>query len=53
MLNPPYGERIEVAGKAARPSAEDRDTPGDFFPRLAAHWKRAYTATRPAGPPGC
>ena len=48
MLNPPYGERIEVAGKAARPSAEDRDTPGDFFPRLAAHWKRAYTQ-HPAG----
>jgi putative N6-adenine-specific DNA methylase len=48
MLNPPYGERIEAAGKAARPSAEDRDTPGDFFPRLAAHWKRAYTQ-HPAG----
>ena len=43
MVNPPYGERIEVAGKAARPSAQDRDTPADFFPRLAAHWKRAYT----------
>jgi putative N6-adenine-specific DNA methylase len=51
MLNPPYGERIAPAGKAAsqssdrltRPSAEDRDTPPDFFPRLAAHWKRAYT----------
>jgi putative N6-adenine-specific DNA methylase len=43
MLNPPYGERIDVAGKAARPSAQDRDTPEDFFPRLAAHWKRAYT----------
>ena len=48
MLNPPYGARIEVAGKAARPSAQDRDTPGDFFPRLAAHWKRAYTQ-HPAG----
>ena len=48
MINPPYGERIEVAGKAARPSAEDRDTPDDFFPRLAAHWKRAYTQ-HPAG----
>lgn len=48
MLNPPYGERIEVGGKAARPSAQDRDTPDDFFPRLAAHWKRAYTA-HPAG----
>ena len=23
--------------------AEDRDTPSDFFPRLASHWKRAYT----------
>ena len=48
MLNPPYGERIEVGGKAARPSAQDRDTPADFFPRLAAHWKRAYTQ-HPAG----
>ncbi|NUZ04558.1 THUMP domain-containing class I SAM-dependent RNA methyltransferase [Piscinibacter koreensis] len=48
MVNPPYGERIDVAGKAARPSAEDRATPGDFFERLAAHWKRAYTA-HPAG----
>ncbi|HEX6703264.1 MAG TPA: THUMP domain-containing protein [Albitalea sp.] len=48
MLNPPYGERIEVGGKAARPSAQDRDTPDDFFARLATHWKRAYT-THPAG----
>ena len=48
MLNPPYGERIEVGGKAPRPSAEDRDTPSDFFARLAAHWKRAYTQ-HPAG----
>jgi len=48
MLNPPYGERIEVGGKSAarsasRDSAEDRATPSDFFPRLAAHWKHAYT----------
>jgi putative N6-adenine-specific DNA methylase len=50
MLNPPYGERIEVGGKsrASRDSAEDRDTPSDFFPRLAAHWKHAYTS-HPAG----
>ncbi|HUG26597.1 THUMP domain-containing class I SAM-dependent RNA methyltransferase [Piscinibacter sp.] len=48
MMNPPYGERIDVGGKAARPSAEDRETPDDFFPRLAAHWKRAYTQ-HPAG----
>ena len=52
MVNPPYGERIEVAGKAASarrssPSLE-RDAPDDFFARLAAHWKRAYT-THPAG----
>jgi len=43
MLNPPYGERIAVGGKAARPSEQDRDTPSDFFARLAAHWKQAYT----------
>ncbi len=53
MLNPPYGERIEVGGKAARaasPTAEgdNRELPDDFFARLAAHWKRAYTA-HPAG----
>ena len=48
MINPPYGERIEVGGKAARASAEDRSTPGDFFSRLASHWKRAYTG-HPAG----
>ena len=43
MINPPYGERIEVGGKSARASAEDRSTPSDFFARLASHWKRAYT----------
>lgn len=48
MINPPYGERIEVGGKAARPSAEDRDAPSDFPARLASHWKRAYTQ-HPAG----
>jgi putative N6-adenine-specific DNA methylase len=42
MLNPPYGARIDVGGKAARPSAQDRDTPDDFFARLATHWKRSY-----------
>ncbi len=51
ILNPPYGERIAPRGAAAspmRPSAQDRDTPTDFFSRLAAHWKRAYTQ-HPAG----
>ena len=66
MVNPPYGERIEVAGKARQGTprggddapgsprgaprrsddepSSDRDAPSDFFPRLAAHWKHAYTA---------
>ena len=48
MVNPPYGERIDVAGKAAARPSPDRDAPSDFFPRLATHWTRAYTA-HPAG----
>lgn len=52
MMNPPYGERIEVRGKAAAQRAptgsEQRDADDDFFPRLSAHWKRAYTEN-PAG----
>jgi len=56
MINPPYGERIEVGGKAARRTGDERtgddrdnrQAPGDFFQRLAAHWKRAYTQ-HPAG----
>jgi putative N6-adenine-specific DNA methylase len=56
MVNPPYGERIEVGGKAGpraaatdRPDGDDnRQAPSDFFARLAAHWKKAYTA-HPAG----
>ena len=83
MVNPPYGERIDVAGKARQGAgrsdrrgdtdrrgvaatgqrdeagrdearrgedepASDRAAPSDFFVRLAAHWKRAYTA-HPAG----
>jgi putative N6-adenine-specific DNA methylase len=47
MINPPYGERIEVGGKSARapshPDDDNRAAPTDFFARLAAHWKRAYT----------
>ena len=51
MVNPPYGERIDVGGKAApRRDIDDdnRAAPSDFYARLAAHWKRAYTA-HPAG----
>ncbi len=72
IVNPPYGERIDVGGKAAtstarrghdddperlhgsgRPSSDDavdadRQAASDFFPRLASHWKQAYTR-HPAG----
>jgi len=49
MMNPPYGERIDVRGKAGiAPDSEQRAAPEDFFARLASHWKRAYTA-HPAG----
>ncbi|MGR4868872.1 class I SAM-dependent RNA methyltransferase [Variovorax sp. LARHSF232] len=50
MLNPPYGERIEVGGVArvaartpgpARETAQTDDG-GDFFPQLASHWKKNY-----------
>ena len=56
VVNPPYGERIEPGGRAAprpadgRPPRDDdnRALPDDFYARLAAHWKRAYTR-HPAG----
>ncbi len=52
VLNPPYGERIEVGGKAGRATAstegDNRALPDDFFARLASHWKQAYTR-HPAG----
>jgi putative N6-adenine-specific DNA methylase len=55
MLNPPYGERIEVSGKAGISSQRDprqienrgidnKSAPTEFFARLASHWKRAYTS---------
>ena len=58
LINPPYGERIEVAGFAARPRGEsnadvrrgDSDyaaaprgaEPDDFFVQLATHWKSHF-----------
>lgn len=64
LLNPPYGERIAVAGVAgaraggsagagagarahvprfgAREAAHTDDGGGDFFARLASHWKHHY-----------
>ncbi|MGY8905601.1 MAG: THUMP domain-containing class I SAM-dependent RNA methyltransferase [Burkholderiales bacterium] len=55
LLNPPYGERIEVAGiagagasagagrgtEAGRESAQTEDG-SDFFNQLASHWKKHY-----------
>ena len=44
VLNPPYGERIEVGGVAkagAREQAQTEDG-GEFFAQLAAHWKKHY-----------
>ncbi len=46
LLNPPYGERIEVAGVAGaqrggREEAQMEDG-GEFFNRLSAHWKKNY-----------
>ncbi|MEI6358430.1 MAG: class I SAM-dependent RNA methyltransferase [Verrucomicrobiota bacterium] len=48
LLNPPYGERIDIAGVAGsgaralgREQAHTEDG-GDFFPQLATHWKKNY-----------
>jgi putative N6-adenine-specific DNA methylase len=52
LTNPPYGERIEVAGVAgagagaprgrSRETAEFNSEEGDFFLQLAAHWKTHF-----------
>jgi putative N6-adenine-specific DNA methylase len=47
LLNPPYGERIEVAGVAGAERFGARELPqldnnGDFFGQLASHWKKHY-----------
>ena len=44
LLNPPYGERIEVGGVAAPGRREHAQTTegGDFFVQLAAHWKKNF-----------
>jgi putative N6-adenine-specific DNA methylase len=45
LLNPPYGERIDVAGVAAtgRERLQHEAAQGDFFLQLAAHWKRHFS----------
>jgi len=45
LLNPPYGERIEVAGVAGEAAGREAawmDKDGDFFNQLASHWKKNY-----------
>ncbi len=56
LSNPPYGERIEVAGvarasearvhrvgqRAPREQAQFNAEEGDFFPQLATHWKTHF-----------
>jgi putative N6-adenine-specific DNA methylase len=50
LVNPPYGERIDVAGVAGAGSAQGREQAqnawgeeaADFFPQLATHWKKNY-----------
>jgi len=45
LLNPPYGERIEIAGVAGQAAGREAawmDNGGDFFNLLASHWKKNY-----------
>ncbi len=46
LLNPPYGERIEISGVAGQREAaqttQGAESP-DFFAQLATHWKKNYT----------
>ncbi|WP_077001381.1 class I SAM-dependent RNA methyltransferase [Variovorax sp. KK3] len=43
VLNPPYGERIEVGGvtRGRREQAQTEDG-GEFFQQLASHWKKSF-----------
>ena len=54
LINPPYGERIAVAGVAGVPGAEQEarsgareaaqtEDGGEFFSQLATHWKKNYS----------
>ena len=47
LLNPPYGERIDIAGVAGTSQQRGRETfvtehDADFFAQLASHWKKNY-----------
>ena len=51
VLNPPYGERIDVGGVAGAAQAgrfgarelAQTENGGDFFSQLATHWKKNYS----------
>jgi putative N6-adenine-specific DNA methylase len=43
VLNPPYGERIEVGGVARGREAAQTEQGGEFFAQLASHWKKNFT----------
>lgn len=50
LVNPPYGERIEAGGFAGTarfgarelPETENSGDSGEFFSKLATHWKKNY-----------
>ena len=42
VLNPPYGERIEVGGVARSREEAQTEDGGEFFVQLASHWKKSY-----------
>jgi putative N6-adenine-specific DNA methylase len=42
VMNPPYGERIGVGGSARARESAQTEGEGDFYARLAAHWKKHY-----------
>ncbi len=43
LLNPPYGERIEVGGVAASREQAVTEDGGEFFSQLATHWKKNFS----------
>jgi putative N6-adenine-specific DNA methylase len=42
LLNPPYGERIDVAGVAGARESAWTEEGTDFFRQLASHWKQHF-----------
>jgi putative N6-adenine-specific DNA methylase len=42
VLNPPYGERIEVGGVTRGRESAQTEQGGEFFAQLASHWKKHF-----------